>query len=67
MARVCAVCDKGPQVGFSVSHAKNRVKRWLYPNVHRMRFTLADDQKGKVHQAKVCTRCLKAGKIKKIV
>ncbi len=67
MARVCAVCDKGPQVSNLVSHANNRVKRWVYPNVHRMRFIETDDVKCRVQQAKVCTKCVKAGKVKKVV
>ena len=67
MARICAICDKGPSVGNLVSHANNRVKRWIYPNVQRMRYTLANDNSGKVHQNKVCTKCFKAGKVKKVV
>lgn len=67
MARICAVCDKRPQVANLVSHANNRVKRWVYPNVQKMRFTYANDNSGKVSHAKVCTKCLKAGKIKKVV
>lgn len=67
MARMCAVCGKGPQVANLVSHANNKVKRWVYPNVHRMRFTMANDATGKVKQSKVCTKCVKAGKIKKVL
>ncbi len=67
MARICAVCGKSPQVANLVSHANNRVKRWVYPNVQKMRFTHAGDASGKVCNAKVCTKCLKAGKIKKVV
>ncbi|MCA9769804.1 50S ribosomal protein L28 [Candidatus Dependentiae bacterium] len=67
MAYICKVCDKRPQVGNHVSHAKNKTKRWLYPNVHKMRFSFANDPKNKVHRAAVCTRCVKAGKVKKVV
>lgn len=67
MARVCAVCDKGPSVGNLVSHANNRVKRWIYPNVHKIRYTICGDASGKVHAAKVCTKCVKAGRVKKVV
>lgn len=67
MARICSSCGKGPQVANLVSHANNRVKRWVYPNVHRMRFVVPGDNSGKVHQAKVCTKCLKAGKVKKVI
>lgn len=67
MARICSVCTKGPQVGMHVSHAKNRTKRWLYPNVHTMRYTMSNDNSGKVKRGKVCTKCVKARKVKKVV
>ena len=67
MARICTVCDKRPKVGMHVSHAKNRTKRWLYPNVHMMRYTLRGDNSGKVTRGKVCTKCVKARKVKKVV
>jgi large subunit ribosomal protein L28 len=67
MARICAICCKSPQVANLVSHANNRVKRWVYPNVHKMRFTRAGDNSGKVSSAKVCTSCVKAGKVKKVL
>ncbi|MBN1549448.1 50S ribosomal protein L28 [Candidatus Babeliales bacterium] len=66
MARVCAVCDKGPSVGQHVSHANNKVKRWLYPNTHKMRYTIPG-KGSKVHQAHVCTKCLRSGKIQKVL
>lgn len=66
MARICYVCGKKPQVANLVSHANNRVKRWVYPNVHRIRFTMAGKE-GKVHQDKVCTKCVKSGKVTKVV
>jgi large subunit ribosomal protein L28 len=66
MARICACCGKRPQVANMVSHARNRVKKWVYPNVHHMRFTLAG-QTGRVHAGKVCTKCVKAGKAIKVV
>jgi large subunit ribosomal protein L28 len=67
MSRICAVCGKGPRVGCLVSNARNRVKRWLYPNTHTIRFILVGDEKLKVRRASVCTKCIKAGKVKKVV
>ena len=67
MARICFVCGKRPQVANLVSHANNCVKRWVYPNVHKMRFVLTGDAKGHVHRAAVCTKCVKAQKIQKVV
>jgi large subunit ribosomal protein L28 len=66
MAKICTVCTRGPQVANLVSHANNKTKRWTYPNVHKMRFTLPGDT-SKVCAGAVCTRCVKAGKVKKIV
>jgi len=67
MPRICAVCNKGPQVVNMVSHANNKVKKWVYPNVHTMRFCYAHDPSRKTHRGKVCTKCLKARKVEKIV
>lgn len=66
MANICMVCDKRPRSTFSVSHAHNRTKRWVYPNTHKMRFSFANDIKNKVHRGSVCTKCVKAGKIVKV-
>lgn len=67
MARICSVCEKRPQVANLVSNANNRVKRWVYPNVHPMRFTVVGDAKNLVHRGKVCTKCVKAKKIVKVI
>lgn len=67
MSRICAICAKKPQVANIVSHANNRVKKWVYPNVHRMRFTLTDLQENRVYSAKVCTQCVKARKVQKVI
>lgn len=65
--RICVICDKRPRVANLVSHANNRVKRWVYPNVHKMRFVIAGDGRRRVHHATVCTKCVKAGKVVKVV
>lgn len=65
MARICDICDKRPQVGNLVSHANNRVKRWIYPNVHKMRYKLLSSNE--VIRGTVCTKCLKAGKVQKVI
>lgn len=67
MARICLVCGKRPHVANLVSKANNRVKRWVYPNVHRMRFTVTQDQKNKVYSGNVCTKCVKADKVQKVL
>lgn len=67
MARICAVCGKRPQVANLVSHANNKVKRWVFPNVHKMRFTMVEQGSDKVYNDKVCTKCVKAKKVQKVV
>lgn len=67
MSRICCVCDKGPQVANMVSHAKNRVKKWVYPNVHKMRFVVPNSGSTEVHSGKVCTKCVKARKVQKVL
>ncbi|HEY9186501.1 MAG TPA: 50S ribosomal protein L28 [Bacteroidota bacterium] len=62
MAQRCDICGKGPLVGNNVSHAHNRTKtRWL-PNLQKIRAEID----GKPTKVKVCTKCLKANKVKKI-
>jgi large subunit ribosomal protein L28 len=61
MAKICAVCGKKPQVGNKVSHANNKTKkRWL-PNLKTVRVYVEN----KVKRVRVCTRCLRSGKVKK--
>lgn len=67
MSRICAVCGKRPHVANMVSHANNRTKKWVYPNVHRMRFTIANESSAKVQVGKVCTKCVKAKKVQKVI
>ena len=67
MARICEICDKRPQVGNLVSHARNRVKRWIYPNIQKIRFKVPKLSNGCVYRGSVCTRCIKAGKVEKVI
>ena len=63
MSRVCEICGKRPRSGNNVSHATNRNKRKFNPNLQRIRA----DVNGKPVKMTVCTRCIKAGKVKKYV
>jgi large subunit ribosomal protein L28 len=69
MSRKCSIvgCGKKPRVGNIVSHANNKVKVWIYPNVHVMRYSYKADQKHKVYRGMVCTKCVKSGKVVKVV
>ena len=61
MANFCYVCNKGPATGNRVSNANNKRKRRFMPNLQRVR-VLED---GRAIRVRVCTRCLKAGKVRK--
>lgn len=62
MARVCDVCGKGPQFGNNVSHAHNITKRrW---NVN-LRPVTAKVQGHNNKKMRVCTSCLRSGKVTK--
>jgi large subunit ribosomal protein L28 len=63
MSRKCEICGKGTTFGNTVSHSKNRTRRSWRPNLLQMR-TLVD---GKITNVKLCTRCLKSGKVLKAV
>lgn len=63
MSRVCEICGKKPVFGHNVSHANNKTKRIWYPNLQSLR--CKSPQSGSVKRMKVCTRCLRAGFVKK--
>ena len=65
MSKICLICSKKPRVACNVSNANNKTKRWVYPNVHVMRFTEKGNKS--VKRGSVCTKCLKSGKVEKIV
>jgi large subunit ribosomal protein L28 len=62
MAQVCAICGKRPTVGNNVSHAHNKTKRWFRPNLQRVRAVVD----GSVRRIRVCTRCIRSGKVTKV-
>jgi large subunit ribosomal protein L28 len=63
MAARCDICGKGPSTGFNVSHSNKRTKRRWLPNLHSMKIL----RNGAVQRARVCSSCLKANKVTKVV
>jgi large subunit ribosomal protein L28 len=59
----CTICGKRRTTGNHVSHANNKTKRNIMPNLQRMRIMT---EKG-VKKLYVCTRCLRTGMVKKAV
>ena len=65
MAQRCDVCGKGPSVGHKISHAHNVTKRRWLANLVSMRAKTSGSSTAK--RMRVCTRCLKAGKVTKVL
>ena len=61
MARVCDVCGKGPQFGHRVSHAHNVTNRRWNVNLQLVRVMV----NGAARRIRVCTACLRSGKVQK--
>lgn len=61
MAKRCDICNKGPMAGNNVSHAHNTTRRRFLPNLHNVRAVIA----GQVRHIRVCTTCLRSGKVQK--
>ncbi|GAB4367364.1 MAG: 50S ribosomal protein L28 [Spirochaetales bacterium] len=62
MARRCEICGKGTVSGNNVSHAKNATRRVWRPNLVKVRALIGKTPK----TMKICTRCLKSGKVVKV-
>ena len=61
MAKMCEVCGKAPVFGNKVSHAHNVSSRRWIPNLQNVRVKVGKS----VKRMRVCTRCIRAGKIQK--
>lgn len=74
--RICAICGKKPLTGNSIAHrglAKSKggvgikttgiTRRRFIPNLQKIKC----DVNGSIKSRKVCTSCIQAGKVKKIL
>ena len=61
MSQVCEVCGKHPVAARSISHSHRVTNRVQRPNVQNV--YVVDQKTGTRRQMKVCTKCLKAGKV----
>jgi large subunit ribosomal protein L28 len=59
MAQVCEVCGKGPQFGNNISHAHNISRRRWNVNLRPVKAKVGGGNK----RIRVCTSCIKAGKV----
>lgn len=71
MSKVCEICGKGPQFGQNIRHkhsgswalrAPKTKRRWL-PNLQSAKVVV----NGAPKTIRVCTKCLKAGKVQRAV
>jgi len=62
MAQVCDICGKGPQFGNKVSHAHNVSRRRWNVNLRAVHAKVNGGNK----RIRVCTTCLKSGKVTKV-
>ncbi len=60
MAAKCDLCGKGPQFGNNVSHANNKTRRRWDVNLQPVKAKL---DSGASKRMRVCTSCIKGGKI----
>jgi len=61
MAQRCEICGKSPAYGNVISHANNVRRRRWYPNLRRVRAMVG----GVRRRVRVCTACLRSGRVKK--
>ncbi|WP_084043892.1 MULTISPECIES: 50S ribosomal protein L28 [Aminobacterium] len=64
MARVCDCCGRGPVTGNAVSHSNRHTRRRWLINLQNVKVDLGA---GETRRMKICTRCLKSGKVKRAV
>jgi len=61
MARVCEICGRGPTFGNRISHAHNVTSRRWNINLQTVRAIV----NGAARRIRVCTKCIRGGKVKK--
>ena len=61
MAKHCEICGKSPVVGRQHSHANNVSPRRFEPNLQTVRAMV----NGGIKRMRVCTRCIRSGKVTK--
>ncbi len=59
----CEICDKDLTFSMQVSHSHRRTARTFKPNIQTVRVVDGTNTK----KMKVCTRCLKSGKVERAV
>lgn len=63
MAKVCEICGKKPVTGHNISHSHKLTKRRWLPNLQKIKVNI----NGETKRMRVCTRCIREGKIQKAI
>lgn len=63
MSTKCTICGKAPQSGNTISHSHRTTRRRWMPNLQKVKVAV----NGSAKRVRVCTGCIRAGKIQKIV
>jgi len=61
MAYRCEICGKGPSFGNTISHANNTRRRRWNPNLRRVKALVEGVRK----HVRVCTACIRSGRVTK--
>ena len=61
MALACEICGQKPRYGNTISHAHNVTRRRWNSNLRRVRVVVNGARK----QVRVCTSCIRSGRITK--
>ncbi len=61
MARICEICGRGPTFGNRISHAHNVTSRRWNINLQTVRAIV----NGARRRIRVCTKCIRDGKVQK--
>lgn len=59
----CEICDKEVKFSMQVSHSHRRTARTFKPNVQSVKANI----NGATKKIKVCTKCLKSGKVQRAI
>lgn len=61
MAYTCEICGKNRQKAHLVSHSNIKTRKWQEPNLQLVRVI----EGGRIRRIRVCTRCIRSGRIVK--
>ncbi|MCX8058503.1 MAG: 50S ribosomal protein L28 [Spirochaetes bacterium] len=63
MSRVCDICGKRRITGCNDPKSHKRTLREFLPNLHSIKVEI----NGEIKKIKICSKCLKANKVKKVL